>query len=453
MKLLLCALALAHTAFATERSVPAQPASGGEMYQNETDPTKDPPAERWNVYAQTTSIGQAHGAFPSPYEGWNSLPGHAEKRVSLTATIWATFHLLPHTDVVVSPELAGGRGFGSVTGIAGFTNGEIPRVAAATPAAYWARAYVVSTWGLGAAADAVSGAPGQVAGTRPVRRLTLIAGKFAMSDFFDANSYSHDPRTQFMNWSVMHNGAWDYPADTRGYTVGALAELAARRWSVRLARVMEPTTANGAEFDTRVARHNATAVEWERRTGSSPRPGAIRALAFLNHTGAGTYSESTALALGSGVPPDLANSRRIGARKYGFGLNVEQAVADGVGVFGRCGWNDGKTETWAFTEIDRSVSGGLAIAGRRWRRRDDRAGIAAASNHLSSQHARFLAAGGYGFLIGDGRLSYQPESVFEAYYAASIGGGFTLTLDYQRIGNRAYNSDRGPVSVATARLH
>jgi high affinity Mn2+ porin len=325
-----------HTAFASERSVPAQPASGGEMHQNETDPTKDPPAERWNVYTQTTSIGQAHGAFPSPYEGWNSLPGHAEKRVSLTATIWATFHLLPHTDVVVSPELAGGRGFGSVTGIAGFTNGEIPRVAAATPAAYWARAYVVSTWGLGAAADAVSGAPGQVAGTRPVRRLTLIAGKFTMSDFFDANSYSHDPRTQFMNWSVMHNGAWDYPADTRGYTVGALAELAARRWSVRLARVMEPTTANGAEFDTRVARHNATAVEWERRTGSSPRPGAIRALAFLNHTGAGTYSESTALALGSGVPPDLANSRRIGARKYGFGLNVEQAVADGVGVFTRC---------------------------------------------------------------------------------------------------------------------
>jgi high affinity Mn2+ porin len=438
MKQSVCALALLLAAFAENRSLHAQPAlEGGSGNSAQA---------RWNIYVQSTSIGQLHGPFLSPYEGPNSLPGHAERRVSLTGTIFTDLRLSRSFDFVFDPEMAGGRGFGSVTGIAGFTNGEIPRVSAATPSFYCARAYLRGSWNLGAGTEPVEGGPNQLGGQRERRRISWIAGKFAMSDFFDNNSYSHDPRTQFMNWSLMYNGAWDYPADTRGYTIGTALELAMVRWSLRMAAVMEPTVANGPELDAGVTRNRGTAMEWERRTGSQRRPGAVRVLAFYNRAQAGAYRRATTV-------EDLTQSRRAGAKKYGFGFNVEQALSSDVGVFGRYGWNDGKTETWAFTEIDRSVSAGISVGGRSWKRSMDRLGVGAARNYLSGDHASYLAAGGTGFLIGDGRLNYRPESVAEVYYAVPIGKGLTITLDYQRVANPAYNQDRGPVDVGTLRLH
>jgi len=402
------------------------------------------------MHYQATSIGQYHGGFPSLYEGENSLPPHPESRVSLTTTLFLDFRLGPHADVVVDPEIAGGRGFGQVTGIAGFTNGEIPRVSQATPTLYAARAFVRNTWALGGETELVENGVNQLAGAQPVRRFTVITGKFAVTDNFDANSYSHDPRTQFMNWALMCNGAWDYPADTRGYTIGALEELTMRSWSLRVAQAAEPTTPNGPTYDTRFAKNRGDMVEWERRYKPKGRSGAFRVLGFANRAHGGTFRE----AMRPGRLPDIESTRRDGTLKYGFGLNLEQSLTKSIGVFSRYGWNDGKTESFAFTQIDRSLSGGVSVSGGLWKRPKDQAGFAGVRDYVSGDQRSFLAAGGVGFIIGDGRLDhYRPESILEAYYAWGIMKHFTVTGDYQHVQNPAYNADRGPVSVLTIRLH
>jgi high affinity Mn2+ porin len=247
----------------------------------------------------------------------------------------------------------------------------------------------------------------------------------------------------------MYNGAWDYPADTRGYTIGTMAELKMPTWAVRAASMMEPTTANGPTFDTRFGRNHGTAVEFEHSHKVSGRRGAVRVLAFDNRERAGTYREAT---LVDGAPV-LDFSRRNGAAKYGFGVNIEQELSADAGLFARYGWNDGKTESWAFTEIDRSLSGGISIHGRAWRRAEDCLGMALARNYISGDHRAFLAAGGMGFIIGDGRLNYRPEEIVEAYYAFRVSRDWTVTPDFQWIANPAYNHDRGPVAVAGLRLH
>jgi high affinity Mn2+ porin len=409
-----------------------------------------PVEERWSIHFQATSIGQHHGSFRSLYEGENSLPPHPESRVSLTATIFLGFRVNRHVELVVNPEVAGGKGFGMTTGIAGFTNGEIPRVSSATPALYAARAFVRTVWALGTETELVEDGANQIAERVPVERFTTITGKFAVTDYFDSNTYSHDPRRQFMNWALMYNGAWDYSADTRGYTMGTMEELTMKNWSLRVADVMEPTTANGPTFDTRVAKNRGDIVEWERRYTPRGRFGAVRILGFGNHEDAGTYREAPRV---NGIP-DLGPTRRNGTLKYGFGVNMEQSITSAIGVFGRYGWNDGKTESWAFTEIDRSLGGGISIDGKLWKRKRDRAGVAGVRNYISGDHRVFLAEGGMGFIIGDGRLDhYRPENIVEAYYAWQATKQWTITADFQHVGNPAYNADRGPVSVGTIRLH
>jgi high affinity Mn2+ porin len=403
--------------------------AGGVPIRAQDAGSTDP--ERWSIHFQATSIGQHHGAFDSLYEGENSLPPHSENRVSITATVFVSYRVNSWMDLEVDPELAGGKGFGQVTGIAGFTNGEIPRVSSATPTPYVARAFMRNVFG------------------KFKRRLTLVTGKFAITDYFDNNSYSHDPRRQFTNWSLMSNGAWDYPADTRGYTIGTMQELTMRNWSLRAATVLEPTEANGGTFDTRIAKNRGEAVEWEKRYAPAGHNGTLRLLGFLNRERAGTFRE----AVSEGGTPDLAPTRRPGTKKYGFGLNLEQELTPNIGTFARYGWSDGKTEAWAFTQIDRSVSGGVSLKGRIWKRTGDSIGIGAVRNYLSGDQRSFLAAGGMGFIIGDGKLNYAPESIAEVYYSWHATREWTFTLDYQHVDNPAYNRDRGPVSVASLRVH
>jgi high affinity Mn2+ porin len=421
--------------------------SVGAAAQNDATPQALP---SWaDIHFQATSIGQTHGAFNSPYEGTNSLPPHRENFVSLTSTLFLTLRAGAHWEFVVNPEIAGGKGFGNVTGIAGFTNGEIPRVAAATPTLYLARGYVKTTWALGPDETAVgSGANGDP-GALATNRITSVAGKFGLTDFFDNNAYSHDPRSQFMNWSIMYNGAWDYPADVRGYTVGAMQELTMKSWSLRAATALEPTEANGPTLDWRVAKNRGEVIEYEQRYRIAGQSGTIRTLGFLNREDGGTFLE----ALRQPGTPDVIATRRNGTAKYGFGLNLEQAITRDIGVFGRYGWADGKTEAWAFTQIDRSLSGGVSLAGRLWRRPKDSIGAGAVRNYLSGDQRAYLAAGGLGFIIGDGRIDYRPEAIVESYYAYQLNRMTTLSLDYQHIANPAYNHDRGPVSVYSLRVH
>jgi high affinity Mn2+ porin len=412
---------------------------------------QDPPStadQRWNLHVQATSIGQYHGNFPALYSGAFSLAKHQEAEVSLTSTLFFGLRLWRNTYLYVDPEVAGGRGFSGVNGIANFPNGEMPRVAAATPKPYLARAYITQDIALGAARESVEDEENQLAGSRPERRYSVTVGRFTLTDFFDNNKYSHDPRTQFMGWAVMYNGAWDYPADTRGYTWGWVHELHMKRWSLRYGSAAEPRVANGLRFDRRILRDRGDVIEGELRVKPNGHDGVIRALSYFNHTDSGSYANALKLA-----PPDVAAVHRPGTLKYGFGLNIEQELAKDIGVFGRLGWNDGKTESFAYAVIDRLANAGVSVTGSRWRRPHDTAATAFTVVGISGVHGLYLSRGGNDFMIGDGALNRGSEYSSETYYAAELVKGFFATLDLQHITNPAYNRDRGPVWAGSLRLH
>jgi len=403
---------------------------------------------RWSIHFQATSIGQYHGGFPAAYSGPFSLANHAEAEVSLTTTLFLGFRLARDTYIYVDPEIAGGRGFSGVNGVANFPNGEMPRVAAATPKPYLARAYITQDIALGSKRESVEDDENQIAGSRPERRYSITAGRFTLTDFFDGNKYSHDPRTQFMGWAVMYNGAWDYPADTRGYTWGWVHELHMKRWSLRYGSAAEPRVANGLRFDRRILRDRGDVIEGELRIAPNGHDGAIRALSYFNHTDSGRYADALLL-----TPPDVAAVHRVGTLKYGFGLNVEQEITKDIGVFGRLGWNNGKTESFAYAVIDRMANAGVSVTGSAWHRPHDTVATAFTATGISGVHGLYLSSGGNDFMIGDGALRRGSELISESYYSAQIAKGFVVSVDLQHITNPAYNRDRGPLWVASLRLH
>jgi high affinity Mn2+ porin len=423
--------------------------------QQPSTPTHAEPvkSERWNLFYQATSIGQYHGTFDSPYSGPFSLQDYPERDVSLTTTLFFGVRLEKNTALYFDPEIAGGRGFSGVDGLANSSNGELPRVASATPKPYVARLYVSHDFGFGNETEPVEGEENQLSGERPMNRYTITAGRFTLTDFFDNNKYSHDPRTQFMGWAVMYNGAWDYPADVRGYTWGWVHEFHARNWSVRYASAAMPRVANGLRFDRRLFRNRGDVFEGEYRYSISKHGGAVRALHYLNRAAAGNYAEALRPAQLTGSTPDVTSTRRNGTLKYGFGLNMEQELTSNIGVFARLGWNDGKTESFAFTAIDRLASAGISMGGERWRRPFDTVATELTVSGISGVHALYLARGGYDFLIGDGRLQYGPEYISETYYSARLFPGFFASFDLQHVANPAYNQQRGPVWIASIRLH
>lgn len=419
------------------------------------DVTRDSLAapENWNLYWQATSIGQHHPAFRSLYRGTNSLDNRPETLASLTTTLFLGLRVNKNTRLYFNPEIAGGQGFSGVTGVANFPNGEMPRVGSATPTPYLARLYVTHDFRLGAETDGFMASANELAGDRPHKRYSITIGRFTVTDFFDKNRYSHDPRTQFMGWATMYSGAWDYPADLRGYTWGWMHELQMRRWSVRYASVAEPRVANGARFDRRLFRNRGDIGEGEFRYSLGPHMGAVRLLGSMQRTNSGDYAASIALAKRVGGVPDITATRKNGTLKYGWGLNVEQEVATGVGVFARVGWNDGKTESFAFTVIDHSESTGVTVSGEHWGRPLDTVGSAYTVSGLSAIHTEYLRRGGLDFLLGDGGLRYGTERIWESYYSSELVPGFTASVDAQQITNPAYNRDRGPLWAVALRLH
>jgi len=418
-----------------------------------TPPDAPVATEWWNLFYQATSIGQYHGTFHSPYSGPFSLQDYSERDVSLTTTVFLGLRLEKHTELYFDPEIAGGRGFSGVNGLANSSNGELPRVATATPKPYLARLYITHDFGFGDETEAVESDENQLAGRRQVKRYTVTVGRFTLTDFFDNNRYSHDPRTQFMGWAVMYNGAWDYPADVRGYTWGWVHEFHTHGWSFRYASAAMPRVANGLRFDRRLLVNRGDVFEIERRYTLNKHAGTLRLLNYENHADAGTYAEAIRLAEKTGTTPDVAATRKNGTLKYGFGVNMDQEVKQDFGVFARLGWNDGKTESFAFTAMDRLATGGVSLSGSRWHRPNDTIATELTFGGISGVHALYLARGGYDFLIGDGHLQYGPETIWETYYSARVYRGIFANFDLQHVTNPAYNEDRGPLWIPSIRLH
>ena len=420
----------------------------------ESKPRAEPvEPERWNLFYQATSIGQYHGMFHSPYAGRFSLQNTTERDVSLTTTLFFGLRLEKNTALYFNPEIAGGRGFSGVDGLANSSNGELPRVASATPKPYVARLYVSHDFAFGQEREPLTSEANQLAGQRPMNRYTVTAGRFTLTDFFDNNRYSHDPRAQFTGWAVMYNGAWDYPADVRGYTWGWVHEFHSRNWSFRYASAAMPRVANGLRSDRRLFRNRGDVFEGEYRYEIRGHAGAVRLLNYENHAKAGNYAEAIRQAELSHATPDVTSTRRNGTLKYGLGFNLEQEITKDIGIFARLGWNDGKTESFAFTAIDRLATAGVSITGQRWRRSFDTVATEFTAGGISGVHALYLARGGYDFLIGDGRLRYGREYISETYYSARVFPGFFASFDLQHVSNPAYNRDRGPVWISSLRLH
>lgn len=430
--------------------------------------------KNWSLHYQFTTIVQGHAGFHGAgYDGRNTLSEQPDTALSVTTTLFIGRRLWRGAGLYLNPEIAGGRGVGHrnsqspndeslyapAVGVAGFPNGETFRIGSARPALYIARFYIEQVFPIGndpTAVETESGA-NQVKGSLPASRVVITAGKFSVADMFDNNRYAHDPRSQFMNWSLMSLGAWDYPANTRGYTYAVAGEYIRPTYAVRAAVSLMPKTANGNVLDWRVGQSNALTLEYEQQYRLLPRPGIVRVLGFRNRTKAPAYAEATQRLQQTGSvgdPPFVLTGERYGGIKYGFGLNLEQPLGNVGGLFVRASWNDGRTATWAFTEIDRSLTVGGLIGGHRWRRPNDGIGLSVAVNGISPDHRAYLNAGGYGFMLGDGRLPhYQTENSLEAYYSARLARTLYLTLDYQLIQHPGYNADRGPVHLLALRTH
>ena len=412
--------------------------------------------ESWSYHFQMTLIEQGHLKIRSPYSGKNSLQGNAEQALSITSTFYLGRRLWKGGAVYFDPEIAGGKGISGAVGLAGFSNGETVRIGDPAPTLYLARLYLQQQFALKRSEDEYEKADAnQLSGKIPSSRITITAGKFAIPDIFDNNNLSHDPRTQFMNWSLMGNGAWDYPANTRGYSAGACIELIKPNWAIRLSSMMMPKYANGPTLDGNYLNAHAETAEWERKYKLHNQPGIIRFLVFRNASKAPVYREVIENKTNStDTSLDVVNGKKYGGIKYGWGINAEQSLGKGFNAFLKASWNDGKTATWAFTEIDRSISIGLNISGEKWHCTKDEVGIAFVNNGISKDHKDFLNIGGYGFIIGDGKLpNYGRESIVEAYYKAWLFKYGWLTGDYQYVNNPGYNRDRGPVHIFSLRVH
>ncbi len=405
----------------------------------------------FDVRGQATYVWQRKNAFDAPYSGEHSLRPERERSYSFTATLALGVRPWKDGELYLDPEIAQGVPLSGLTGLGGFTNGEIARTSGPHLKLYRARLFLRQTWNQGGGSERQDAEMNQLAGSADRRRVTLTAGNLSVTDIFDDNQYSHDPRTQFLNWSIMTHGAFDYAADARGYSWGAALEIYHDDWTLRAGRFAQPRQPNQMELDPKILRHYGDQVELEHRHEIAGRAGAVRLLAFRNRARMASYSE--ALDAAPGAVPDL-NAVRDGEKvKTGYGINLEQSLSTDAGAFVRGSRADGKTETYAFTEIDRSVSGGIVVKGAAWKRGQDAVGVAAARNGLSNSHRGYLAAGGLGFFLGDGRLNYRPEQIVEAFYRFAVTKALALSLDFQRIANPGYNADRGPVRVGSLRIH
>ena len=437
---------------------PAEPAPTAPDDSASNDPATFFPhseSSRYWISGQVNFITQWHPAFASPYQGPNSLTPEAQDATSRVLTLLTGVQAGNTTEFIFDLQETGGHGLGEALGLAGFTNLDVVRNPTLPKAPYVARLMWHQIIPLSDEKAAAQRTPLSLFTQLPVRRLEIRFGKFSLVDFFDFNTYGTDSNFQFMNWTLDNNGAYDYAADTRGYTYAAMIEYDDRRSALRFAEALMPKVANGINLDADLGRARAENVEFELHRSFLPRRDAvIRLQSYANHANMGVYSVAIADFLAGRTPkPDITAHPLQTTTKYGFGVNVEQPLNDWFGLFARWGWNEGKHESYAYTEVDETQQVGAAAQGARWKRKLDRAGLAFVSNGISRDHQEYLALGGLGFLLGDGKLNYGRENIVESYYTLHLWRGIFTSLDAQYITNPGYNRDRGPVFAPALRLH
>jgi hypothetical protein len=409
---------------------------------------------RFWISGQANFIFQTHPEFHAPYSGPHSLSPHYDKATSRVLTLYTGVRLNRSTEFLVDVEEAGGAALSTGLGLAGDTDLDIVRNPLLSKAPYLARGMIHTVFAL--SRDKVENQRNFLSlfEELPRRRMEVRFGKFTLPDFLDINSVGSDTHFQFTNWTIDNNGAWDYAADTRGYTVGALVEFEDRNWGFRVVEALMPKLANGIDLVWRPWQAHAENFEYELRHGGLPKKaGVVRVLAFTNYANMGIYRDQIIKAAEENTTPDVTAHPWHITQKYGFGINLEQNLTHYLTAFARFGWDDGRTESFAYTEVDQTFSQGLGANGAWWHRKQDRAGIAFVSNAIKKDHQNYLAAGGLGFLLGDGHLNYGRENILETYYTAHVWRGIYLAPALQYIVHPGYNRDRGPVIVPSFRAH
>lgn len=439
----------------TDADQPNETDTGEENKSEDTTIFPHKQRGRFWLSGQINFIFQAHPSFKAKYSGDNSLRAHSENATSRILTLYTGVQLTKRTEILLDIESAGGRGISDALGLAGFTNLDVVRNPTLGSKPYMARLMLHQIIPLSRDTTEATRGPFSLATELPVRRLEIRAGKFSMPDFFDVNSVGSDSHLQFMNWTVDNNGAYDYAADTRGYTYGVIVEYQDKNWGMRFGEALMPKVANGLNLDLNLSRARAENLEIELHRNFLPgRAGVLRLLSYVNHANMGNYRQAIErYRAGLDPVPDITNHPRLTRVKYGFGVNFEQEVTKPLRVFGRYGWNDGRNESFAYTEVDNTAEFGADVKGSVWKRKQDKMGAVFVTNGISRDHQAYLALGGKGFILGDGGLTYGRENIFEGYYTLHFWRGVFGSVDLQHVNNPGYNRDRGPVLVPGLRLH
>lgn len=408
--------------------------------------------ESWAVHAQSTFLEQFHPGFRAPYSGRESLFAGAQGRETYDATLYAGVRPWDGAQAWANFEMDQGFGLSGTQGVAAFPSGEAYKVGSAKPYFRLQRLFLQQVFDLGGDSQTIAAAPNQLAASQSADNITVTLGKFGVGDVFDANSYAHDPRADFMSWAMIDSGAFDYAADAWGYSYGGAVEWNQGAWTLRGGFFALSRVPNGTELDTSFRQFEILS-EVERRFMLGGQGGKIKLLAYMNQGDMGSYNDAVAHAALTHTIPATATVRRYRARPGGV-VNVEQGLSDDLGFFLRASMNDASQEAYEFTDMNRSLAFGLSLKGTGWNRKDDTVGLAFETSQIGQAARTYFAAGGQGVLIGDGRLPhYASEKQIEAYYNAAVIQGINLTLDYQLVASPGYNADRGPVSVFGLRLH
>jgi high affinity Mn2+ porin len=417
-----------------------------------------PEAERLSLHGQATFVEQAYPRIRSPYQGQNSLPAAGEGRETFDLTLLAGLRLWQGAELWFNPEIDQGFGLGNTHGAAGFPSAEAYKEGSDYPYTRIQRAFLRQTIDLGGKSEKVDADTNVFAGTRMADRLVFTVGRFAIIDIFDTNKYANNAKTDFLNWSLSNAGTFDYAGEAWGYTYGAAAEWYQGRWTLRggvfdlSATPAGGNSPSGGVLDPTFRQYQLVG-EIEERHELWGQPGKLKLTGFLSRGRAGAFADAIALAQATGGPADI-NAVRVTNDRPGLSINLEQQVTETLGVFARAGWADGRIEPWDFTDIDRTISGGVSINGKQWGRPDDTLGIAGVVNGIAGVHQAFFNAGGLGILVGDGQLPHPgPEQILEAYYSYALSASTKLSFDYQFVVNPGYNTDRGPVNVFAGRFH